>query len=74
MYPLEVSIGTTWLGIRRTFFSVGSGGTVESSMGFEIEGGGPVYHRSGRKMSRWILFLLLDCLFEINLSSWVIFC
>ena len=38
MYLLEVSIVTTWLGIRRTFFAMGAGGTVESSVEFEIEG------------------------------------
>ena len=38
MYLLEVRIGTTWFGIRRTFFEMGAGGTVESSEDFEIEG------------------------------------
>ena len=38
MYPLEVGIGATWFGIRRTFFVMGYGGTVESSVDFEIEG------------------------------------
>ena len=33
-----MGIGATWFGIRRTFFSVGAGDTVESSVEFEIEG------------------------------------
>ena len=37
MYPLEVVIGATWFGIRRTFFEMGAGGTVELSAEFEIE-------------------------------------
>ena len=32
-YPLEVGIGAAWLGIRRRFFSGGSGGMLESSGG-----------------------------------------
>ena len=39
MYPLEVVIGATWFGIRRTLFSMGSDVTVESSVKFEIDGG-----------------------------------
>ena len=61
MYPLEVSIGTTWLGIRRTFFSVGSGGTVESSVEFEIEGG------CTRLAETWSEDEFLDTLFATGL-------
>ena len=39
LYLFEVGIGATRFGIRRTFFSMGSVGTVESSVEFEIEGG-----------------------------------
>ena len=38
MYLLDVGIGATWFGIRRTLFTMGCGGTVESSVEFEIEG------------------------------------
>ena len=38
-YPLEVVIGPAWLGRRRRFFSIGGSVTLESSGGFEIEGG-----------------------------------
>ena len=38
VYPLEVGIGATWFGIRRTFLAMGDGGTEESSVEFEIEG------------------------------------
>ena len=38
MYLLEVGIGATRFGIRRTFFSKGFGGTVETTAEFEIEG------------------------------------
>ena len=38
LYPLEVGIGATWSGIRRTVFAMGAGGTMESSVEFEIEG------------------------------------
>ena len=38
MYPLEVVIDTTCFGISRTFFAMVDGGTVESSVEFEIEG------------------------------------
>ena len=38
MYLLEVGIGATCFVIRRTFFAMVSGGTVESSVEFEIEG------------------------------------
>ena len=38
MYPLEVGVGATWCGIRRTLFAMKSGGMVKSSVGFEIEG------------------------------------
>ena len=39
MYLLEVGVGATWFGIRRTFFAMGAGGTVKSGVEFEIEGG-----------------------------------
>ena len=39
MYPLKVGIGATCFGISRTFFEMVSGGTVDSSVEFEIEGG-----------------------------------
>ena len=38
MYPFEVGIGTNRFGIRRKFFAMGAGGTVDSSEEFEIEG------------------------------------
>ena len=38
MFPLEVGIGETYFVIRRPFFAMGSGGTVASSVEFEIEG------------------------------------
>ena len=38
MYLLEVGIGATWFGISRTLFVMGAGGTVESSVEFDIEG------------------------------------
>ena len=38
MYPLEVGIGAAWFGIRRRFFAMGDGDTVESSVEFEIKG------------------------------------
>ena len=39
MYPLEVGVGATWFGIRRTLFAMRDGGMVNSSVEFEIEGG-----------------------------------
>ena len=38
LYPLEVGVSATRFGIRRTLFSIGAGGTVESSVEFEMEG------------------------------------
>ena len=38
MYLLDVGIGATWFGIRRTLFTMGSCGTVYSSVEFKIEG------------------------------------
>ena len=38
MYLLEVGIGSTWFGIRRTFFAMVAGGKVDFSAEFEIEG------------------------------------
>ena len=38
LYPLEVGVGATWFGIRRTLFDMGAGGTVESIVVFEMEG------------------------------------
>ena len=68
MYPLEVGVGATWFGIRRTLFAMRDGGMVNSSVEFEIEGGdGPVQQRPGRKISRQIPFLILVCLFELGL-------
>ena len=37
MYPLEVGIGAAWSDKRIMFFAIGYGGTVESSVEFEIE-------------------------------------
>ena len=39
MYPLDVGIGATRFGIMRTVFSMGTGGIMESSVEFEMEGG-----------------------------------
>ena len=33
-----MGIGADWFGIKIRFFSIGAGGTLESSGGFEIEG------------------------------------
>ena len=38
LYPLEVGVGATHFGIRRTVFRMVAGGTVESSAEFEMEG------------------------------------
>ena len=38
-YPFEVVIGADWFVRNRRFFSIGSGGTLESSGGLDIEGG-----------------------------------
>ena len=38
LYPLEVGVGATRFGISRTVFAMGAGGTVESSVEFDIEG------------------------------------
>ena len=38
MYTLEVGIGAILFGISRTLSAMGAGGTVESSVDFEIEG------------------------------------
>ena len=38
LYLLEVGIGATRFGISRTVFAMGAGGTVESSVEFDIEG------------------------------------
>ena len=37
LYLLKVGAGVTRFGIRRTVFAIGSGGTVESIVVFEIE-------------------------------------
>ena len=37
-YPLEVSVGATRFGIRRTVFAMGAGGAVKSIVVFEMEG------------------------------------
>ena len=74
MYLLDVGIGATWFGIRRTLFTMEYGGTVESSVYFEIEG------EWTRLADTWLennssgTLFLLACLFKIDLSSWVIFC
>ena len=39
LYPLEVGVGATQFGIRRTLFSMGAGGTVEYMVNFEMKGG-----------------------------------
>ena len=39
LYPLEVGVGVVRLGIRRTVLAIGAGGTVESIVVFEMEGG-----------------------------------
>ena len=39
LYQLEVGVGATRFGIKRAVFSMGAGGTVESSVNFEMEGG-----------------------------------
>ena len=33
-----MGIGAAWFGRRRRFFSIGAGGTLDSSGGFKIEG------------------------------------
>ena len=38
LYLLEVGVGETRFGIRRTVFAMGDGGTVESIFVFEMEG------------------------------------
>ena len=38
LYLFEVGVGATLFGIRRTLFSMGGGGTVESIVEFEMEG------------------------------------
>ena len=38
MYLLEVGICVTWFFIMIMFFAMGAGGTVESSVEFDIEG------------------------------------
>ena len=38
MYPLEVGIGVAWFGRSRRLFVMGAGGTVDSSVEFDIEG------------------------------------
>ena len=38
LYPLEVGVGATRFGIRRTVFAVGAGGTVEFIVVFKMEG------------------------------------
>ena len=45
LYPLEVVVGEARFGIRRTVFAMESGGTVESIVMFEIEGGVDVFGR-----------------------------
>ena len=38
MYPLEVGVGAIRFGIRRTVLAMRAGGTVESSVEFDMDG------------------------------------
>ena len=67
MYPLEVGIGATRFDIRRMFFEMGSGGTVESSVEFEIEGEWKCL------LETWLEEESSDTIFA-NGSCWVICC
>ena len=38
LYPLEVGVGATRFGIRRTLFAIGAGGNVNSMVDLKMEG------------------------------------
>ena len=54
-----MGIGAAWFGIRRRFFSIGAGGMLESSGGFDVEG------EWTRLSKTWSEARLSDTLFAI---------
>ena len=70
LYPLEVGVGATRFGIRRTLFAMGFWWHCGFYCFFFLwRGSGRVYQRPGRRKSRLMSVWRQACLLEIGLSS-----